>query len=211
MAPAAVPRNATPRLTLTPSSATMRGVETNLRLVLVALAPLLMIACGSSDSSSPGAGGGGLSAAAGASGIASPGTGGTASVGSGGADAAGAPGSTGGAGGSTEVADSGIVIPADAGVPDLDPNANVEDLTDAQKGELCDWMMAISGGYGLTVLCSGGGEVTNPATQAACISGSLYFRCPPVTVGEVEICYIAQAPTNGCVYLPDQCHWLFCK
>ena len=182
-------------------------------LVAMGLLPLAG-ACGTSGTDgNAGSGGTSNSEIGGAAGVIS-GTGGaTASApGTGGQGAnasAGGTLGTGGAGVGGGAATGGTTGVADAGLPTIDPNLAVETLTDAQKGELCDWMMQELGGYGSSYDCGGGVSNSTPADQAACIK-ALVYRCS-VTVGQVETCYLAAAPTRGCVFVRAHCYWLYCE
>jgi hypothetical protein len=97
----------------------------------------------------------------------------------------------------------------DANLPPIDPGTDVGSLTDAQRGELCDWTNSALGGYDLVTDCGGGNTVRNDTDQAACVA-HLTYRCP-VTVGQFETCVLAEAPSRGCVFPFDQCHPLVCQ
>lgn len=98
-------------------------------------------------------------------------------------------GSDGSGGGPTDA------IP-DISPPSIDPSTMFPSLSDAQKGELCDWMNAELGGYGMEYTC-GGGTYPTYANQAACIHGIFSSTCT-TTVGQFEACVRALAPEHGC-------------
>jgi hypothetical protein len=106
-------------------------------------------------------------------------------------------------------AEDGAAPPGDAGLPPLDPTALISSLNDMQRGELCDWEFAKLGGYGKVTQCTGEAvSLQNPANQAACIKNALTFNCL-VTVGDVETCTLARAPTDGCDS-PPACDPVYC-
>ena len=96
----------------------------------------------------------------------------------------------------------------DAGFPPIDPSTLITDLTDTQRGQLCDWMFGELGGYGTVVTCAMS-TVQNPPNQAYCIAHSLMFRCN-VTVGDVETCTVARVPSMGCD-TPPACNGQYCQ
>jgi hypothetical protein len=96
----------------------------------------------------------------------------------------------------------------DAGFPPIDPSTLIADLTDTQRGELCDWMFGELGGYGTVATC-GMSTVQNPPNQAFCIAHSLMFGCN-VTVGDVEMCTVARVPSMGCD-TPPACDGEYCQ
>ena len=104
---------------------------------------------------------------------------------------------------------SGSTGGGDAGLPAIDPSRNVGDLTNAEKGVLCDWMTELYGGYGTTTVCAGMGEVVNSADQASCIATALQFRCA-VTVAAFETCVLARAPSLACDMPYEPCRPLSC-
>jgi len=76
--------------------------------------------------------------------------------------------------------------------PAINPSAVVGTLTDAEKGELCDWGMGrLLGGYGMTVHC-GSQTVSTAPSQAACIEG--FPSTCMYTVGQYESCIEAASP-----------------
>jgi hypothetical protein len=79
----------------------------------------------------------------------------------------------------------------------LDPSVNVRNLSDAEKGELCDHWIAIFGGYGATYPCENG-HMEGPRDRAECVSSSFPSTCA-ATVGQVESCASALIPSHGCV------------
>jgi hypothetical protein len=78
-----------------------------------------------------------------------------------------------------------------------DPSVNIQDLTDAEKGELCDHWVAIFGGYGTTYPCESG-HMEGPLDRAESASSSFPSACA-ATVGQVERCMSALMPSRGCV------------
>jgi hypothetical protein len=108
--------------------------------------------------------------------------------------------------------ETGDAAIADAGMlPAVDPNAMMAGLSDAQLGEICDWMYGELGGYGTTVPCTGSViMIQNPADQAACIP-TIRFNpagCP-LTVDQFETCVLARAPSKGCAEPDPQCTPVF--
>ena len=97
----------------------------------------------------------------------------------------------------------------DANLPAIDPSTPIDSLTDAQKAQLCDWETNELGGYGFTMDCGNSISVANPKTQAECISTELKFNCT-VTVGQLETCTLAMAPSHGCVDPIAECRPLGC-
>jgi hypothetical protein len=82
--------------------------------------------------------------------------------------------------------------------PAIDPNINAQDLTDAQRQELCDWENAELGGYGASTDCGGTGVIiTNDANQAVCLATQFTSTCM-MTVAQFEACILAKAPSQGC-------------
>ena len=66
------------------------------------------------------------------------------------------------------------------------------------------------GGSGLTVPCGGGNSVLTDENQDKCAASGFVTRCP-ITVGQYEGCVLAQAPSRGCVFPFEQCHYLVCQ
>jgi hypothetical protein len=97
----------------------------------------------------------------------------------------------------------------DSGVPAIDPSTPLSSLTPSQQGAFCDWMNAELGGYGASFDCGGGSSVSNSQNQMQCVMTRLVYRCS-VTVGDVEMCILGEAPTNGCVIPPQACNAAFC-
>jgi len=94
-------------------------------------------------------------------------------------------------------------------LPAIDPNTPIDNLSDAQKGQLCDWETNELGGYGFTMDCGNSISIANPKTQAECISTQLKFNCT-VTVGQLETCTLAMAPSHGCIAPNAECRPLGC-
>jgi hypothetical protein len=88
------------------------------------------------------------------------------------------------------------VASTDSGLPPIDPQTNVHDLTAAQKAELCDWATNLLGGYGHVTMCAMG-TVSNAANQAQCVTETFRSSCM-FTVGQFENCTLAEVPSGGC-------------
>lgn len=84
-------------------------------------------------------------------------------------------------------------------------------LDDTEKGQLCDWYVALLGGYGASNSCPNFGSIEVYESQAVCVSAGLRFNCPLVTVAQFEECARAEAPSGGCDKPDEHCHWLLCK
>jgi hypothetical protein len=97
---------------------------------------------------------------------------------------------------------------SDSSLPPIDRSTSIASLTNAQLGELCDWLATTYGGYNVTTQCTSG-MITTPTNQAQCIATSFQFRCQ-VTVGQFEDCMLAQLPSHGCVRGQAQCSYQFC-
>ncbi len=99
---------------------------------------------------------------------------------------------------------------AGSAVPPIDPNKMAVDLTDAEKGELCDWMAALWGGYGHETPCSSGfGSVAMYKDQATC-KGEFTPNCV-MTVAEFEMCQMAYLPLDACITPDAPCRgWRTC-
>jgi hypothetical protein len=102
-------------------------------------------------------------------------------------------------GGGQTVADSGVPLPM------IDPAKKSTDLTEQEKGQLCDWQAQIFGGYGHVTPCNGGaGTEVNFPDQASCVATVFTPRCN-MTVGEFETCQLARLPLEACVYPDEAC------
>ena len=110
-------------------------------------------------------------------------------------------------GGSTGIATGG----AAPGAPDVPSDAKLAGVTPSQKGALCDWYVGLLGGYGVENACSAVTSVKNYENQAQCVAGGLNYNCPILTVGQFEMCALAQVRSRGCEYPDAQCHWVFCR
>ena len=93
---------------------------------------------------------------------------------------------------------------SDAGGAD---DKKLTDLTDAERGQLCDFAAGLNGGYGHTTreVCDGGrtSERTAQPDQATCVNGLstvLPAGCP-VTLSEAKACFSALA-TSSCTSAP---------
>jgi hypothetical protein len=88
-----------------------------------------------------------------------------------------------------------------------DPDAQVQSLTDAEKGDLCDRWVAAFGGYDKAYPCENG-HVESPLDRAECVARSFPPTCT-VTVGQVERCASALMPSRGCTLqqgvVPPEC------
>jgi hypothetical protein len=91
---------------------------------------------------------------------------------------------------------SGDGARGDARLPAIDPATSFQDLTDAQKRALCDWMNEQLGGYGKGFPC-GGGTILTDESQMACTQALFTSTCR-LTVEQFEQCVLARAPTHGC-------------
>jgi hypothetical protein len=71
-------------------------------------------------------------------------------------------------------------------------------LTDLQKGQLCDWMVAKFGGYGTPVKCSSAdAPIISYPDQASCVSDAPSPTNTPscqATVGQMETCLNSISP-----------------
>lgn len=97
----------------------------------------------------------------------------------------------------------------DAGI---DPSKRLADLTPAERAMLCDWTAAQFGGYGRTVNCAAGLDVTSHKSQSDCVAfmAETGVSCS-ATVGDHETCTVGALATMPCVDLPPQCFSvLFC-
>jgi hypothetical protein len=109
----------------------------------------------------------------------------------------------------TGAPDSDLEAGGDSGLPPIDPSTPLTTLTPAQQAALCDWLSAELGGYGASFDCGGGISVSNAQNQMQCVMTRLVYRCP-VTVGDVEMCILGEAPTHGCVVPQQACNAAFC-
>jgi len=166
------------------------------------------------DNGSGGTGGssgstGGSSAAAGGSSAATGGTsavGGSAGAGTGGSSGAGASGKggSGGTGGSAAgTGGSAGSAGFGAGAPDIDYSTPTDELTMAEKAELCDWTQGLRGGYGMTVDCGHQKFSSTFDDQAECLTvGFLHSSCDP-TAAMWSACQLAMVDDGGCVVPPE--------
>jgi len=160
---------------------------------------------GGESQAGTGSGGGGTGGqATGGAGQSTSGTGGSAGGSSGGQS-----GSTGAGTGGTDAGTGGTgAVPA---LPDVDPGKNIRELTPEEKGELCDWVANLFGGYGTSAECPDGSRVRNFSDQAQCIESGFMFACMGVTVGDVERCSIARIPSMQCETPDEGCRELYCQ
>jgi hypothetical protein len=79
----------------------------------------------------------------------------------------------------------------------LDPSKSVQQLTDEEKGQLCDRWMGTAGGYNVSYPCDDGRHMETPRDQAECVARSFPPTCT-VTVGEIGRCIAALMPSRGC-------------
>jgi hypothetical protein len=92
--------------------------------------------------------------------------------------------------------------------PALDPSAFVANLSVAQKGELCDWIVGRLGGYGTTTSCPGGTGVPLAASQADCVSGfNVSLNSCQATVQDEYNCtnLVVQLPCASTYSAEPQC------
>jgi hypothetical protein len=61
-------------------------------------------------------------------------------------------------------------------------------LTEAERGTLCDWTNDLLGGYAKTIDCGGGVTRGSDETQMQCTLRLSLFDSCPLNVGEYEIC-----------------------
>ena len=160
---------------------------------------------GSTGGSSAATGGsnaatGGSSAATGGSGA----VGGSAGAGTGGSAGTGASSGKGGSGGTGgSAAGTGGTGGFGAGAPDIDYSTPTDELTMAEKGELCDWTQGLRGGYGMTVDCGHQKFVSTFDNQEECLTvGFLHSSCDP-TAAMWSACQLALVPDDGCVTPPE--------
>jgi hypothetical protein len=101
------------------------------------------------------------------------------SRGGGGGGGSGGTGGTGGTGG------GGGTGGAPAG---LDRSRTISTLTEAEKGEVCDWFAPMAGGYGAAPTCANW-IVAAPPDKATCV-GDDFPNCT-ATVGQFQDCVVA--------------------
>jgi hypothetical protein len=114
---------------------------------------------------------------------------------------------------SEALSDSGIpngdaAAAGDAGFPPIDPSTLIADLTDTQRGELCDWMLGGLGAYARSPRARCRPCRIRPTGRSASPT-SLMFGCN-VTVGDVEMCTVARLPSMGCD-TPPACDAEYCQ
>ena len=76
----------------------------------------------------------------------------------------------------------------------------LDSLTDAEKGQLCDWTNAKLGGYGASMDCGNGFSIAADDSQADCIAN--WFTTCSATVAQGEACANAQSCTD---FAPSAC------
>jgi len=130
---------------------------------------------------------------------------GLAACGSGG----GLPGASGGADSgtnSTAGPEAGAsTLPSSSGLP---PSEKLVNLTDAQRGQLCDWVVTKFSDYGTRVDCTS--DLFTYPDQASCVADSPSSTSTPdcgATVAQMETCInsLPQCATSGDVVLSLQC------
>ena len=92
----------------------------------------------------------------------------------------------GGSGGDTSGLRGSSGLPGTSGLP---ASEKLNNLTDAEKGQLCDWMASKLGGYGVT--CNPDWAFMTYPDQASCVAdGSSPTNTPncQATVGQAEAC-----------------------
>jgi hypothetical protein len=90
-------------------------------------------------------------------------------------------------------------MPADtgAGGSGLTSSKRLIDLTDAEKGQMCDWIVTKAGGYGHMAFCDGGIPLFYYPDQASCVDDSASATTTPkcaATVKQMEDCANQTAP-----------------
>jgi hypothetical protein len=91
--------------------------------------------------------------------------------------------------------------------PPIDTASPVGPLSDAEKGQLCDWgTRELLGGYGVVIHC-GDNTVTTAPDQAVCIT-QFPSTCT-YTVGEYENCIEIAAPSPCDLISAPACQALF--
>jgi hypothetical protein len=98
-------------------------------------------------------------------------------------------------------------VVADTGLFGIDPQTDVQTVSDVQKGQLCDWMNEKLGGYGQSYVC-GGGVLHNDDNQAACVRAVFTGACV-LPLEKLVACVEALAPTHGCDRHYDLCRPLY--
>jgi hypothetical protein len=87
---------------------------------------------------------------------------------------------------------------SDSATSGLPASTQLINLTDAQKGQLCDWAVAKFGGYGTPVNCgSGAAPIMSYPDQAACVADAPGTAGTPscqATVGQMEACLNSISP-----------------
>ncbi len=108
-------------------------------------------------------------------------------------------------------ADSGPAGPMDAGSERLDiasvsRTESLDQLTDAEKATVCDWVNTKQGGYGRQVLCDKDPPVSTDASLSACIGSIAGFaELCPLTVGQLVDCAQATGADLCQVYTLPTC------
>jgi hypothetical protein len=156
---------------------------------------LFLSACAGDDDGSGGTGGG--AGTGGSTGGSAGSAAGTGSASGGSAGSTGGVSSGGSAGGGGSGGKGGV-----PGAPPVDPTKDVGELTDAEKGALCDWSVQILGGYGHETDCGNNIFVRTHASQAVCLLIEFPADCG-LTVLEWELCADARVETNGCDFPPE--------
>ena len=154
---------------------------------------------GTGNSATGGNSSGGGGATGGSSGAGASGAGASTTGGSSGAGARGGSSGAGGSGGTAGGSD----------LPSVPPETLVQDLDDAQKAEICDWMVGLFGGYDVTTECPVG-SVKTYTNQEQCVMAGLSFTCKTLTVGELEACRLSEVPSGGCDLSDESCKRLQC-
>jgi hypothetical protein len=88
--------------------------------------------------------------------------------------------------------------------PNIDTNRDIQDLTNAERGALCDWSQGMLGGYNHTTDCGHNIMVQTYRDQAQCITVAFPAGCS-ITVAEWENCHLASVPSMGCVFPAEEC------
>lgn len=76
----------------------------------------------------------------------------------------------------------------------VDGSKSIASLSDTEKGELCDWIDNMLGGYGKPIVCNGQTVDTTDSSQAECVQS---FPTCSVMVSQYQSC-IQMLISNEC-------------
>jgi hypothetical protein len=98
----------------------------------------------------------------------------------------------------------------DAALPDVDAATRADALDPAQKAQLCDWLNGLRGGYGAVIAGPGDASLrkTDP-DQATCVATRFDYACP-ITVGQIDLCLLAEANAEAGAFPFENCRPLTC-